>query len=258
MENPLVTQVKQYISPTFISSLAISTNENETAMHNAFDVAIPALLLKMHYKGDAYLRAMFTEVQQIFNNAANDYSFKFDKSETVLQDFLGTDKHDFADKISSFSNISDESAHAVLKTAFVGIIDYFQNLDAQFELSSIQTVITNNLSSLKAMIPAGLGMLETVNTTVNEPTPIHTETREHADSTIHNVVNNNEENQFKTKESAYEEPQKGGTANLFKYALIPLFLGVVVIFFLYRGCNRERTIEEAVMHNDSLENHSDN
>ncbi len=89
MENPLVNQIKQYISPDFISSLAVSTNETEASINNAFDVAIPALLLKMHHKGDAYLRPMFGEIQNVFADSVNEFEFKLEKTASYLDDFLG-------------------------------------------------------------------------------------------------------------------------------------------------------------------------
>jgi len=245
MENPLVNQIKQYITPDFISSLAASTNETEASINNAFDVAIPALLLKMHHKGDAYLRPMFSEIQNVFTNSVNEFEFKLEKTASYLDDFLGTDKQEFVERISSFSNISQTSAHTVLKTAFLGIIDYFKSLDANFDLSNINGVLTNNLTSLKSMIPVGFGTLGVVDSTINQPTAVHTEERAHADAVINNVVNNNEKDQFKTNESPYADPNKGG--NMLKYMLIPLLLGIVLIFFLYRGCNRDVTIEESVV-----------
>lgn len=245
MENPLVNQIKQYITPDFISSLAASTNETEASINNAFDVAIPALLLKMHHKGDAYLRPMFSEIQNVFTNSVNEFEFKLEKTASYLDDFLGTDKQEFVERISSFSNISQTSAQTVLKTAFLGIIDYFKSLDANFDLSTINGVLTNNLTSLKSMIPVGFGSLGAVDSTINQPTAVRMEEREHADAVINNVVNNNEKNQFKTNESPYADPNKGG--NMLKYMLIPLLLGIVLIFFLYRGCNRDVTIEESVV-----------
>ncbi|RRA96661.1 OmpA family protein [Paenimyroides viscosum] len=245
MENPLVNQIKQYITPDFISSLAVSTNETEASINNAFDVAIPALLLKMHHKGDAYLRPMFSEIQNVFANSVNEFEFKLEKTASYLDDFLGTDKQEFVERISAFSNISQTSAHSVLKTAFLGIIDYFKGLDANFDLSTINGVMSNNLTSLKSMIPVGFGSLGAVDSTINQPTAVHTEERAHADAVINNVVNNNEKDQFKTNESPYADPNKGG--NMLKYMLIPLLLGIVLIFFLYRGCNRDVTIEESVV-----------
>ena len=245
MENPLVNQIKQYITPDFISSLAASTNETEASINNAFDVAIPALLLKMHHKGDAYLRPMFSEIQNVFANSVNEFEFKLEKTASYLDDFLGTDKQEFVERISAFSNISQTSAHSVLKTAFLGIIDYFKGLDANFDLSTINGVMSNNLTSLKSMIPVGFGSLGAVDSTINQPTAVHTEERAHADAVINNVVNNNEKDQFKTNESPYADPNKGG--NMLKYMLIPLLLGIVLIFFLYRGCNRDVTIEESVV-----------
>ncbi len=253
MENPLVSQIKQYISPAFISSLGVSTNETETSINNAFDVAIPALLLKMYHKGDAYLRAMFGEVQTVFADSGNEYEFKLDKAGIFLDDFLGTDKQEFIERISAFSNISETSSNSVLKTAFLGIIDYFKGLDPNFDLSSINNVVTNNLTSLKAMIPVGFGALGAVDTTVNEPVAVHREEREHADAAINNVVNNNEKDQFKTNESPYTDPPKDKSGNMLKYILIPLLLGIVLIFFLYKGCNREVTIQEAVV-TDTVQN----
>ncbi len=251
MENPLVNQIKQYITPDFISSLAVSTNETEASINNAFDVAIPALLLKMHHKGDAYLRPMFSEIQNVFTNSVNEFEFKLEKTASYLDDFLGTDKQEFVERISSFSNISQTSAQTVLKTAFLGIIDYFKSLDANFDLSTINGVLTNNLTSLKSMIPVGFGSLGAVDSTINQPTAVRMEEREHADAVINNVVNNNEKNQFKTNESPYTDPNKGGS--MLKYILIPLLLGIILIFFLYRGCNREVTIEESVV-TDTIQN----
>ncbi len=251
MENPLVNQIKQYITPDFISSLAASTNETEASINNAFDVAIPALLLKMHHKGDAYLRPMFSEIQNVFTNSVNEFEFKLEKTASYLDDFLGTDKQEFVERISSFSNISQTSAQTVLKTAFLGIIDYFKSLDANFDLSTINGVLTNNLTSLKSMIPVGFGSLGAVDSTINQPTAVRMEEREHADAVINNVVNNNEKNQFKTNESPYTDPNKGGS--MLKYILIPLLLGIILIFFLYRGCNREVTIEESVV-TDTIQN----
>lgn len=253
MENPLVNQIKQYITPDFISSLAVSTNETEAAISNAFDVAIPALLLKMHHKGDAYLRPMFSEIQNVFANAVNEFEFKLEKTASYLDDFLGTDKQEFVERISAFSNISQPSAETVLKTAFLGIIDYFKGLDANFDLSTINGVMANNLTSLKSMIPVGFGSLGAVDSTVNEPVLGHREEREHADAVINNVVNNNEKDQFKTNESPYTDPQKDKSGNMLKYILIPLILGIVLIFFLYRGCNREVTIQESVV-TDTVQN----
>lgn len=253
MENPLVSQIKQYISPAFISSLGVSTNETETSINNAFDVAIPALLLKMHHKGDAYLRAMFGEVQTVFAESGSEYEFKLDKAGSFLNDFLGTDKQEFVERISAFSNISETSANSVLKTAFLGIIDYFKGLNPNFDLSSVSNVLTNNLTSLKAMIPVGFSTLGAFDTTVNEPTAVHMEDREHADAVINNVVNNNEKDQFKTNESPYPDPRKNKSGNMLKYILIPLILGIILIFFLYRGCDRETTIEENRV-TDTLQN----
>lgn len=255
MENPLVTQIKQYISPAFISSLGVSTNETETSINNAFDVAIPALLLKMHEKGDAYLRAMFSEVQNVFAHSGSEYEFKLDKASTFLDDFLATDKQEFVDRIASFSNISETSSHSVLKTAFLGIIDYFKGLDPTFDLSSINSVLNNNLTSLNAMIPVSFGSLGAVNTVINEPVMSHNEEREHADAAINNVVNNNEKDQFKTNESPYSDPRNDKSGNMLKYILIPLLLGIVLIFFLYRGCNKETTIQETVV-KDTIQNNT--
>lgn len=253
MENPLVNQIKQYISPDFISSLAVSTNETEAAINNAFDVAIPALLLKMHHKGDAYLRPMFGEIQNVFADSVNEFEFKLEKTASYLDDFLGADKQEFVERISSFSNISQTSAHTVLKTAFLGIIDYFKGLDANFDLSTINGVLTNNLTSLKSMIPLGFGSLGAVDSTINQPAAVHMEEREHADAVINNVVNNNEKDQFKTNESPYTDPRNDKSGNMLKYILIPLLLGIVLIFFLYRGCKREVTIEESVV-TDTIQN----
>ncbi|SFN09829.1 OmpA family protein [Paenimyroides ummariense] len=253
MENPLVNQIKQYISPDFISSLAVSTNETEASINNAFDVAIPALLLKMHHKGDAYLRPMFSEIQNVFADSVNEFEFKLEKTASYLDDFLGADKQEFVERISAFSNISQTSAHTVLKTAFLGIIDYFKGLDANFDLSTINGVLTNNLTSLKSMIPVGFGSLSAVDSTINQPTAVRMEEREHADAVINNVVDNNEKDQFKTNESPYTDPRNDKSGNMLKYILIPLLLGIVLIFFLYRGCNREVTIEESVV-KDTIQN----
>jgi outer membrane protein OmpA-like peptidoglycan-associated protein len=194
---------------------------------------------------------MFSEIQNVFTNSVNEFEFKLEKTASYLDDFLGTDKQEFVERISSFSNISQTSAQTVLKTAFLGIIDYFKSLDANFDLSTINGVLTNNLTSLKSMIPVGFGSLGAVDSTINQPTAVRMEEREHADAVINNVVNNNEKNQFKTNESPYTDPNKGGS--MLKYILIPLLLGIILIFFLYRGCNREVTIEESVV-TDTIQN----
>lgn len=253
MENPLVNQIKQYISPDFISSLAVSTNETEESINNAFDVAIPALLLKMHHKGDAYLRPMFGEIQNVFADSVNEFEFKLEKTASYLDDFLGADTQEFVERISSFSNISQASAHTVLKTAFLGIIDYFKGLDANFDLTTINGVLTNNLTSLKSMIPVGFGTLGVVDSTISQPVNVSPEEHEYTGKVINNVVNNNEKDQFKTNESPYTDPRNDKSGNMLKYILIPLLLGIVLIFFLYRGCNREVTIEESVV-TDTVQN----
>lgn len=255
MENPLVNQIKQYISPTFISSLGLSTNESEEAVNNAFDVAIPALLLKMYHKGDAYLRGMFTEVQNVFSTS-DDYDYKFDKTNTLLDGFLGNDKQEFVNQIAGFSNISDTSSQSVLNTAFLGIIDYFKDLNVNFDLSSIKDVLSSNLSSLEAMIPAGIGSFGFLKAVENEPASVHKEEHHSADANINNVVNNNEENQFKTKDSPYDDPQKDKSGNMLKYILLPLLLGVILIYFLYRGCNKEQVVQERIV-TDTVQNDTD-
>ena len=113
--------------------------------------------------------------------------------------------------------------------------------------------MSNNLTSLKSMIPVGFGSLGAVDSTINQPAAVRMEEREHADAVINNVVNNNEKDQFKTNESPYTDPQKDKSGNMLKYILIPLLLGIVLIFFLYRGCNREVTIEESVV-KDTIQN----
>ena len=251
MENSLVNQIKQYISPTFISGLSGSANESETSMNDAFDVAIPTLLLKMYHKGDAYLRSMFSEVQGVFTSGTDDYDFKFDRVGSILDGFLGNDKQEFVDRISGFSNISNTSSESVLKTAFLGIIDYFKGIDPNFEPSTINNFLSNNLGSLKAMLPVGLGAFGFLSS-ANEPIVGHRETREHADAEINTVVNNNEKDQFKTNESPYTDPSKDNGGGWLKYLLIPLLLGVVLIFFLYRGCNKETTTTTETVVKDTI------
>lgn len=252
MENSLVNQIKNYISPTFISSLGVSANETETSINNAFDVAIPALLLKMHDKGDAYLRPMFGEIQTLFSDSGSEYEYKLDKAGTLLDNFLASDKQVFIDKISSSSNISQTSAYSVLQTAFLGIIDYFKGLGTNFDWSVVNNVVSSNLLSLQAMIPAGLG-LAGVNSATNTPKMEHHEGHTHVDADINKVVNSNEENQFKTNESPYTDPRNDKSGNMLKYILIPLLLGIVLIFFLYKGCNKETIVEDTVVTTDTIQ-----
>lgn len=244
MENSLVNQIKQYISPEFISNLGITSGESEENVNKAVDAAIPALLLKLHHKGDAYLREMFVQVSNVFKNSNEDFDFKLNNFGTILDDFLGNDKQQFVNKISEYSNISETSTNSILKTSFLGILDYFRKMDVNFDLSSITNVLTSNLPSLKGLIPAGLGSLGLLGSAINNQTSEHKEEREHADSKINEIVNHNEKDQFKTNESPYTNPKKDTSGNTLKYILIPLLLGIVLLFFLYRSCNKKTEIKE--------------
>lgn len=253
MENSLVNQIKQFISPTFISNLGIGTNETEANISKAFDAAIPALLLKMNNKSDALLGGVFSQIQNVFKDANGDYDFKLDKFGDILDNFLGNDKQQFVSSISNYANISETSTTSVLRTAFLGILDYFKSLDFNLDFSSIKNLLTTNLGSLKGLLPASLGSLGLISTAVNEPIIGHREEREHADAKINEVVNHNEKDQFKTNESPYTSPSNdNGGVGWFKYLLIPLLLGIVLVFFLYRGCNKKTEVKETVTTTDTL------
>src|SRR5690554_6936886 len=138
MENYLVNEIKKYISPALIKSLGVTANETKASIENAFDVAIPSLLIKVKLKGDAYLRGMFSEVKNIFATGQDDFIFKIDKTESVLNGLLGDQRNRFVTEVSLATNITQTSSLTILKTSFIGIIDYFKNLDSNFDFSTFK------------------------------------------------------------------------------------------------------------------------
>lgn len=241
MENSLVNQIKEYISPELIAGLASSTNESEVGMNKAFDLAIPALLLKIYHKGDAYLRSMFSEVRSVFRNAGDDFDYKLHHFGVIMDDFLGNDKQQLQDEVSKHAAVSQVSSETVLRTSFLGIMDYFKKIDVDFEGAPIKNMLSVNLEPLKGLLPVGMGIPAVADTHVNEPAAAHREEREYAD--INEVVNHNEKDQFKTHHAPDDKKKKEG-GSMFKYILIPLLLAIVLFFLLYRSCTRETVIEE--------------
>jgi len=244
MENSLVNQIKEYISPELIAGLASSTNEPEANMHKAFDVAIPALLLKIYHKGDAYLRSMFSEVRAVFRNAGEDFDYKLHHFGIIMDDFLGSDKELLQDDVSKHAAVSQVSSETVLRTSFLGIMDYFRKLDVDFEGTPIKNMLSVNLEPLKGLLPVGMGIAAIGDTHVNDPVSGHREEREYAD--INEVVNHNEKDQFKTQGTLHSEKKKEG-GSMFKYVLIPLLLAIVLFFLLYRSCTKETVVEEVTV-----------
>lgn len=241
MENSLVNQIKGYISPELITGLASSTNEPEANMDKAFDLAIPALLLKIYHKGDAYLRSMFSEVRSVFSNAGDDFDYKLHHFGVIMDDFLGSDKQQLQDEVSKHAAVSQVSSETVLRTSFLGIMDYFKKIDVDFEGAPIKNMLSVNVEPLKGLLPAGMGFAAVGDTHINEPVSGHREEREYAD--INEVVNHNEKDQFKSHHVTDEKKKKEG-GSMFKYMLIPLLLAIVLFFLLYRSCTRETVIEE--------------
>ena len=43
---------------------------------------------------------------------------------------------------------------------------------------------------------------------------------------------------------------------MMKYILLPLILGIILIFFLYRGCNKEQVVQETIV-TDTVQNDTD-
>jgi len=243
MENSLVNQIKQDISPDLIAGLASSTNESEAKMDKAFDLAIPALLLKIHHKDDAYLRSMFSEVRGVFRNSGEDFDYKLHHFGVIMDDFLGSDKQQLQDDISQQADISQVSSETVLRTSFLGIMDYFKKLDVDFEGTSLKNMLSVNLAHLKGLLPAGMGVVGIADSHTNEPASGHHEEREYAD--INEVVNHNRKDQFKGYTTHQNENKKGGS--MFKYILIPLLLALVLFFLLYRSCTKETVIEKTTV-----------
>ena len=235
MENSLVNQIKQYISPELLSNLGVATNESQLGINTALESAIPALLLKMFNKGDGFLTGMFSQVQNIFRDANGDYDFKLNGLGGVLDGLLGNDKQNFLNTLSSHSSISSSSSNTVLTTALLGILGFFKNLSPNFDWSSIKGWISSNLGSIQGLLPAGFSSLGLLDTTADNLST----TQHNINENINEVVNHNEKDQYKTNESPYNDPNKDNSGNTLKYILIPLLLGCALIFFLYKSCNKK-------------------
>lgn len=245
MENFLIKEIKRFISPTLISSLGVSANETESSINNAFDLAIPALLLKMKDKGTAYVSELFTQVETMLANQDAEIDFKINKASDMLDGLLGSDKSTVVNSIAQTSNVSQTSALTVLNTAFLSIVDYFKNLDGSLDAFSFSKIVDEHATSLKGLLPVGL---LSISSFANQST--QTPQSSHTNESINTVVNQNEKDQFKTNESPYKKTENDKSGNSLKYILLPLLLGIVLIFLLYRKCNKEQVVTNTT--NDTL------
>lgn len=235
MENYLVNEIKKYISPALIKSLGVTANETKASIENAFDVAIPSLLIKVKLKGDAYLRGMFSEVKNIFATGQDDFIFKIDKTESVLNGLLGDQRNRFVTEVSLATNITQTSSLTILKTSFIGIIDYFKNLDSNFDFSTFNRVLDDNIDALKILIPSGLGLQSNKNLPSSQPT----------NNSVDTVVKR-ASSQIKSDKSLAQDLANTKSRKSLKYTLITLFLALCALFFFYHKCSREVSVERIV------------
>lgn len=228
MEKNLITLIKSYITPEYISSLSTTTNESEHALNKAFDVSIPALLMGMFGKDNQQLEQLLQHVKSMFHAEQRDFSTQVNGMSSVTDQILGAHRSDTVAAVAEHSGISTGSAQTVLQTSALGVFGYLQHLSPNFDVSTIQQFISENKASLATLLPTGISLAGLTNWFTqahqnHNPVPPKT--------TVAPPV------QQRTYESAPSNaPEDKGGSNIIKI-LIPLIIGIALIVFFYRSCN---------------------
>lgn len=215
MEKNLVTLIKEYITPEYITSLGDETKESEHSLNKAFDVSIPALLMGIFGKDTHQLSQLLQHVRSFFDSEESDDTSKIIGMSAATQMILGAHQGDTIRAVSEHSGISTSSAQTVLQTAALSIFGYLQNIAPNFDVATIQQFISANKSSLAALLPTGISLTGLTNWFTQSST-----------QPVSNFQN----------ERVAEKDKSGN--NILKM-LIPLIILIALIVFLYRSCGNE-------------------
>ncbi len=236
MENSIIQRIKSYISPELIDNLGFTTNEPEANINKGFDIAIPAILASLFQKDKNALSGLFTSVKSIFTDENTDFATKISSMPSVLSELFDGHKSEVVNSISTAAGIGHGSAETVLNTSALGVFDYLKGIAPDFDLGTIKEFIGTNFSSVSSLLPAGLaipgitGWTDThkidVDPANNVPPPPVTPPVPPTPVETHHYASN---------EEARRQDKKEGSSIL--KILIPLLLGIVLIFILYRSCN---------------------
>lgn len=246
MENSFLTHIKRFIQPEFIEALSLNSSDSKESLQKAYDVTIPSILKKINDSDSSVLQNILSKAQNVFTGSG-DMNSRLSSVSNIISELFGSDYGTLKQSVSNYANISSTSTDSVLKTSFIGILDYFKDLTPDFDFSIIKNFISSKMPEINGLIPASLSGFAAANI------PNFKKEEHVVNDQINKVVNENEKNQYKTNDSPYKDPKDDKSGNWFKYALIPLLLGVLVIFLLYRMCdNDNKTTEEVVVTQDTL------
>ncbi len=238
MENNLINQIKEYVTPDFISSLGVTTNESEHNINKALDVSIPALLMGLFTKEEGTLQGILTKVRSLFTGESMDFSSQINGISSVADVLLGEHKNATISAIAEHAGINETSANAVMQTGALGIFGYLKNLVPDFDLDGIKNFIASHKSEVASLLPSGLSLAGLTNWFQKSPPP-----KAAPDPVVdktHEAVNQQVNDNYENKYAASTPPEgkdKGGSSIL--RILIPLIIGIALIIFLYRNCGNQ-------------------
>ena len=240
MENNLINQIKEYVTPDFISSLGVTTNESEHNINKALDVSIPALLMGLFTKEEDALQGILAKVKSLFTGEGNDFSSQINGISSVADAILGEHKNTTVSAIAEHAGISETSANAALQTGALGIFGYLKNLTPDFDLDGIKNFIASHKSEVASLLPSGLSLAGLTNwfqKTPSSPKMAHDPVVDKTHEAVNQQVNDNYENKYAAASAPPGGKDKGGSSIL--RILIPLIIGIALIIFLYRNCGNQ-------------------
>lgn len=121
MENSILTQIEKFIQPEFVKSLGVSTGESRESIQRAYDVTIPALLVKLDEVDATTMQNVLARAQQTFSTAT-DFHIQLGVIPEILASLFGTGYDTIKNSVSQYAQISTTTSDSVIKTSMMAIL----------------------------------------------------------------------------------------------------------------------------------------
>jgi outer membrane protein OmpA-like peptidoglycan-associated protein len=190
MENNLIEQAKQFISPDVISRLSNTYSEPRENVEKGMDAAIPSVFLGLINNSDNDLSSIINKAKQLFAGgnfsdiisgfgSTGSNSSELNNGNDLLGNIFGDKIATIVSSIASYAGLKNSSVHGILNSATPAAFGAISKNSNGWDVSTIKNLILENKNSLIAALPVGLSGLSSFSAfgdglkdkiTTNEPT----------------------------------------------------------------------------------------
>lgn len=268
MENSLISQIQKYITPELLAKLSAQTGESESAISKGFGISIPTILGGLLGKSQqGGLGSILSSVTDLIGGTTSDAVSHESSMVDVVKNLFGGNWSTIISAIASYAGLNSSSVNSLFGASAFGIFDHFKQTSG-LEERSINNLLQTNKNAISSALPSGLnwsalglgslglgigdtldGISDNIKETFNDVKDNISEKFDHAKETVTNTYDRS------TNTTHNNSNNDGG--GWMKYLLIPLLLGIVLIFFLYRGCDKKTETKETVTTTDTINTGTD-